>query len=452
MGVALLACTAVMGVWVGSVWLPMLVGVAAAVWLRSHVVLILAILVSLVAVELGQRAWREVQPRALGPYSGWAEVVGPSRTAGAGVRVTLEIEGERFDAWVYGRLRRTLGAREAGEHVWVQGVRRPHGEHPRRSQVRHVVGRFDVEVAADWLPGAPVHRAANRVRDSLRRAAEVSMPGADAALFTGLVIGDDSRQPAQMIHDFRRSGLSHLTAVSGQNVALVLAAAGPILRRLRPWPRWGASLALIAWFMVLTRFEPSILRAGVMGMLAVTAFVLGRRDRPVRLLAWAVLALVLADPLLVWSVSFWLSAGATAGVCLVPPWLSPRLPGPTWLRLPLAVTIGAQVGVALPALLVFGRLPLVSLVANLLAVPAAGFVMLYGLPAGLVAAGLPPLLASLVMLPAALATRWVAVVAALAARAEPSGAWAVVGWAAVFCAIVRRAWLSTSSPAPTTRS
>lgn len=424
----------------------------AALALRSRVVLVVGLVVAVGATELGERAWQQVQPRTLGPYVGWAEVVGPTRTAGAGVRVTLEIEGERFDAWMYGRLRRTLGLREAGEHVWVEGVRRPHGAHPRRAQVRHVVGRFDVELAADWLPGAPVNRAANRVRDSLRRAAEGSMPDAEAALFTGLVIGDDTRQPPQMVDDFRRSGLSHLTAVSGQNVALVLAAAAPLLRRLRPWPRWAASLALIAWFMVLTRFEPSILRAGVMGMLAVTAFVLGRRDRPVRLLAWAVLALVLVDPLLVWSVGFWLSVGATAGVCVVPPWLSPRLPGPAWLRLPLAITIGAQVGVALPALLVFGRLPLVSLLANLLAVPAAGFVMLYGLPAGLVAAALPPVLGSLLMLPAALATRWVAVVAALAARLEPSGGWAVVGWVAVVCAIVRRAWLSTSSPAPTTRS
>ena len=81
-----------------------------------------------------------------------------------------------------------------------------------------------------------------------------------------------------MVDAFRASGLSHLTAVSGENVAFVLAAASPLLRRLRPWWRWAATLGLIGWFMTLTRFEPSVLRAGVMAMLASSAFVLGRQQ------------------------------------------------------------------------------------------------------------------------------------------------------------------------------
>ena len=67
-----------------------------------------------------------------------------------------------------------------------------------------------------------------------------------------------------MVEQFRASGLSHLTAVSGQNVAFLLAAAAPLLRRLRPWTRWTATVALIGWFMSVTRFEPSVLRAGAM--------------------------------------------------------------------------------------------------------------------------------------------------------------------------------------------
>ena len=94
--------------------------------------------------------------------------------------------------------------------------------------------------------------------------------------------------------------------------------------------------------------------------------------------------------MLVWSVGFWLSTGATAGVCVLAPPLAERLPGPAWVRVPLSVTLGAQVGVALPSWLVFHRLPVMSLPANLLAVPVAGFVMLFGIPAGLSAAALPP--------------------------------------------------------------
>ena len=210
-----------------------------------------------------------------------------------------------------------------------------------------------------------------------------------ASLVRGLVIGDDSAQPPEMIARFRASGLSHLTAVSGQNVALTVACAGPLLRRWRPLGRWVATVGLIGWFVVVTRAEPSVLRAGAMAALGATAFALGRPRAPARLLPAAVIGLVLLDPLLVWSVGFWLSSGATAGVVVIGPWLAARLWRLGPLALPIGITLGAQLGVALPSLLVFGRLSLVGTVANLLAVPVAGFVMFVGLPACLVAAVAP---------------------------------------------------------------
>jgi competence protein ComEC len=314
--------------------------------------------------------------------------------------------------------------------VWVHGER--HGldaERARRVAWQHVVGEFRLEWAADVHPGGPVARASNRVRSAIERSAAV-LPHPDGALFRGLVIGDDRDQPREMIDRFRASGLSHLTAVSGQNVAFVLAACGPLLVRLRPWPRWVVTVAVIAWFVALTRFEPSIVRAGVMAALSATAFVAGRERAPIRTLALAVTGLVLVDPLLVWSIGFWLSVGATAGVCTVGPWLAARFRGLGVLAMPLGITLGAQVGVILPSVMVFGRLPLVSIPANLLAVPVAGFVMLYGLPAGLLG-GWVPSLAPVLMFPARLGTRWVDTVALLGVRVEPDPPWVWVGWAVV---------------------
>ena len=233
-------------------------------------------------------------------------------------------------------------------------------------------------------PGRPLDRASNRVRSAIERGA-ATLPSDDGALFRGLVVGDDRDQPPEMIGRFRASGLSHLTAVSGQNVSFVLAAAGPLLVRLRPWWRWAVTLALIAWFVSLTRFEPSIVRAGVMAGMSATGFVMGRERSPLRLVAWAVIGLALIDPLIAWSIGFWLSVGATAGVVTVGPWLGSRLGSLGPLAMPVGVTLGAQAGVVVPLVWVFGSLPLVSVPANLLAVPVAGFVMLYGLPAGLFA-------------------------------------------------------------------
>lgn len=310
----------------------------------------------------------------------------------------------------------------------VSGERRALGaERAHRVAWQHVVGQFELHWASDVDAGGPVARASNRVRATIERGAG-ALEHPYGALYRGLVIGDDRDQPSDMVDRFRASGLSHLTAVSGQNVAFLLAACGPMLVRMRPFSRWALTIAVIAWFVALTRFEPSIMRAGVMAGLSATAYATGRERSPLRILALAVIGLVLVDPLLAWSIGFWLSVGATAGVCTVGPWLANRLVVLGPLALPLGITLGAQVGVALPSALVFGRLPLVSVVANLLAVPVAGFVMLYGLPAGLIAGSMPAV-APIAMLPARVGTRWVDTVASVGARLEPGPPWSWLGWA-----------------------
>lgn len=439
--VVAIALAAVVGVWTQSIaWVAVVAAAASLRVDRRGAGVVACMLAGIAGGWRSQVSWEAAAPRLLGGYSGWVTITGDPAPVGRSMRVTLEVDGQRFDAWVYGSPRRRLVDRQAGEMVYVEGERRALTSNARRAQVRHVVGQFDINVVGDWRDGLPLNRASSRIRTALRQSAESAMDADNAALFAGLVIGDDARQPAEMVSAFRSSGLSHLTAVSGQNVAFVLAAASPLLRRLRPWWRWAATLGLIGWFMALTRFEPSVLRAGLMAMLATSSFVLGRQQSVVRLLALAVLILVLVDPMLVWSVGFWLSTGATAGVCVVAPPLAERLPGPLWLRLPLSVTLGAQLGVVLPSWLVFHRLPLVSLPANLFAVPVAGFVMLYGIPAGLLSAVVPPL-APLMMAPCVAGTRWVATVAYLAAGVEPSPGWAALGWLTVVacvCAFVIR--------------
>src|SRR5690606_27022351 len=104
------------------------------------------------------------------------------------------------------------------------------------------------------------------------------------------------------------------------------------------------------------------------------------------------------------------------------------------MAMPVGVTLGAQLGVVVPAVLVFGRLPLVSVPANLLAVPVAGFVMLYGLPAGLVAGFVPPV-APVVMFPCRVGVRWVDTVAVLGERLEPSGSGVWIGWVLLVVAV-----------------
>jgi len=416
---------------IGSPVVAVPLGVAFGLFTGS---LRVAIVVAVLAVGGSVRSeheWAGLTPDVLGPYAGWVRLVDDPQPYPSSTRLIVEIEGERFETWSRGRAQQQrVRSWRGGEWVTMSGERRRlDAERAGRVAWQHVVGEFRLDWASDVHRGGPVARASNRVRSTIERAA-TALPEPDGALYRGLVIGDDRDQPRDMIERFRRSGLSHLTAVSGQNVAFLLAACGPLLSRMRPLPRVVSTVALIAWFVALTRFEPSILRAGVMAGLSATAFATGRERSPVRILALAVIALLLVDPLLAWSIGFWLSVGATAGVCTVGPWLGERLSlfGP--LALPLGITLGAQAGVALPSVLVFGRLPLVSVPANLLAVPVAGFVMLYGLPAGLVA-GAVPTVAPLAMFPARIGTRWVDTVAVLGARLEPDPPWTWFGWGVV---------------------
>jgi competence protein ComEC len=420
-------------------------GVAAARDPLASVRRALPMVVAAVAVVGVATSWRAASaaaglaPDRLGAYEGWVRLVDdPQRLDGA-TRVIVEIDGERFETWIRGRARRIRAdGWRGGELVEMSGRRVALAdERAERVAWQHVVGRFDLEWAGDVVVGSGVDRASNRIRGLVEHAG-ATLPGHDGALFRGLVIGDDRDQPIAMIDRFRRSGLSHLTAVSGQNVSFVIAAVGPVLVRLRTWPRWAATVLLVAWFVSLTRFEPSILRAGTMAAWSATAHALGRPRPPTRTLSTAVLLLVLVDPLLVRSVGFWLSVGATGGVTTIGPWLAARLGPLGRLATPVGITLGAQVGVLVPALVVFGRLPLVSVPANLLAVPVAGFVMFYGLPAGLVAglsADVAPVVATIVMLPCRVGVRWVDTVATVAAGLEPSGAAVWWGWALIVAAV-----------------
>jgi competence protein ComEC len=377
---------------------------------------------------VGERSWSAVDSVATGPVDTRAVVMADPVERGGSVEIVLEVEGERFTVWARGSPARRLRPAAMGDTVRIIGERTRPDDLPNWLRSRHVVGRLDVERVGSVRPGAPAFRAANRVRDQLEHGGR-TLPEADRALFTGLVYGDDRAVSSDTVDAFRAAGLSHLTAVSGQNVAYLLAAASPLLRRLPPWGRWSMTVALIAWFALLTRFEPSVLRASVMAGVAATAFVTGRERSGIGILSVALTGLVLIDPMLVWSVGLWLSAAATAGLALLASPIERVLPGPRWLARLGAAAIAAQAGVLPVSGAVFGIPSIISLPANVLAVPVAGLVMLIGFPLALVASVLPDSLAAVVQLPCLIGVRWVAGLAHLGADLAPSAAVSAVMWA-----------------------
>jgi competence protein ComEC len=292
--------------------------------------------------------------------------------------------------------------------------------------VRHVVGRFDV-IDVRSLTGSeqrtpPLVRAANRVRRLLRTGAE-HLSDDRASLFTGLVYGDDSAQPPEMTARFRESGLAHLTAVSGQNVVFVLTMAGPLLSRMRRPTRVGVTVTILAWFAILTRLEPSVVRAVTMAGISAVMVAAGRPVSSWLALCTTVVVVSLVDPFLIWSIGWWLSVSGCVGLIVLTPAITRSLQRwPQWARSWMAPTIAAQTGVLGVVVVIFGWPSALAVPCNLLATPVAGLVMLMGMPLALVSGVLPRSVGSILMWPIGIAVGWVDQVALVGSRLDPPGA------------------------------
>ena len=319
-----------------------------------------------------------------------------------------------------------------------------------RLAARHVSARLTVADCRPAGDGPAWIRVANHLRRTLARGA-TALPEDRRGLWAGLVVGDDRDQPADLEADFSAAGLTHLLAVSGQNVAFALAAAGPLLRRLGLRGRLVAAVGVLILFGTAVRWEPSVLRATAMAALALLAGALGVETSALRLVALAAAGLVLVDPMLVHRLGFRLSVAAVVGLALWARPLAARLPGPPLLRDTLAATLAAQAATA-PLLLTLGGLPPASIPANALAVPAAGPIMVWGLTGGLAAGLVGGRPAELLHLPSRVLLDWLVTVADAAARlplapvgAAPVAAAAVLVWLAVRSAEGRRLGLACAA-------
>ncbi len=271
--------------------------------------------------------------------------------------------------------------------------------------------------------GAPsrLQRLAGRLRSGLRTACS-GLPAKERGLLPGLVIGDTTGLDPAVAADFRTTGLTHLVAVSGTNCAVVCGAVLLLARRFRAGPRAAAVLAAAALigFVVLARPSPSVLRAAVMGALALLALAIGRVGAALPGLCATVLVLVLLDPALAGSAGFALSVLATAGLLvLAPPWRDAlqRRGLPRAVAAALSVPAAAQVACAPVLAALGGQVGLVAVPANLLAVPAVAPATLLGIGATVLSGVWPQAAAGLARI-AGVPTAWLVAVAEHGARVD----------------------------------
>lgn len=226
-----------------------------------------------------------------------------------------------------------------------------------------------ISEASEWA------RLLAHIRQGLRVA---SGTGDAGALIPGMVIGDTSKQSEEFKNEMRRSGLTHLVAVSGANFAIVSAfvlwGMQFIFRRTNY--RLFATAVALAAFIALVRPSPSVLRAAAMAAVLLAAHASRRGRDSLPALGFAIAAVVLLDPFQARDPGFALSVLATAGLLLLAPRIKPTI---------LAAPIAAMVFCSPIIIALSGYISPMSVLANVLAAPAVTPITIVGFIAALIA-------------------------------------------------------------------
>ncbi len=258
------------------------------------------------------------------------------------------------------------------------------------------------------------------------------------SLVAGLAIGDESALPSELKDQMRLSGLAHLTAVSGGNVAIVLAMVLLIsmLAGIKLFGRVVLSLGALGFYVILVQPQPSVVRAATMGAIVVIAFLVGGRTAGPSILSTAIIMLLIFDPSLGISWGFALSVCATGGLVILTPILMEYAQRtlilartPPVILAAAMLTIAAQIS-TLPVLIAMGTpIGLGSVPANILAMPMVPFITIGGLLSSLTSLVSPELAHGL-----ALVSSWPAMwIASLAAFFS---AWPALSGVGVLLALI----------------
>ncbi len=392
-------------------WLVLSLGPIAAAFLQPRR---RRLYLSLAFVFLGAARYRAGQPRFgpadLATYNGrgWGEFQGtvvdePDPRAGS-TRLTVEmvsvhlegdtprpvsgralLEAPRYPALHYGDRLRFSGRLQTPREGFYQ-------DYLARQQIYSIVRRPQIEV----LPGrggSLLKRTLFGLKAEAQARLRQILPDPEVSLLSGVLLGNEQGIPGTLMEDFNATGATHVIAISGFNISIIVALLLTWLGRVIPRRRAGiVTIAVIAAYTVFVGADAAVVRAAVMGSLLTVGSLLGRQTfGPASLMA-AAIAMTCAQPLLLWDVGFQLSCVATLGLMLyVEPlqkaalWalekrLSPAAAG-RLVRLlndSLLVTTAAQI-TTLPLIAYqFGRVSPVSLLTNLLILPVQPALMIVG--------------------------------------------------------------------------
>lgn len=241
------------------------------------------------------------------------------------------------------------------------------------------------------------------LRDAFSRSIKHAIVEPSASLGIGFVVGQKTSLPAQLDEQLRIVGLTHLVVASGYNLTILVRFAKRLFEKRSKYMVAFMSAILIVGFIAISGASPSMVRAGIVAGLSVLAWYYGRRFHPLLLILYVAALTAMIRPTYLWSdVGWWLSFLAFFGVLIISPLVIRAIMRdhevPALVQI-VFETVAAQIMTLPLILMVFGNLPVLALIANVLSAPLIPLAMLLTFIAG-VGTMLAPALGAIIALPA----------------------------------------------------
>ena len=255
-----------------------------------------------------------------------------------------------------------------------------------RYHVYSLMNRARVKVL-DTGQGSSILAGIFRVKAGFEAVLNRIFPEPHASFTAGLLVGSRRGIPESLMEKFNTTGLTHIIAISGYNITIVIVFMTGMLRNFSRRVKVPVASLAIVTFTILVGASAAVVRAAIMGVLGLIAIWAGRKSQiTLTILAAAFLMTAWNPKILVYDVGFQLSLAATLGLVYISPYFErfgDRVPDALAIKEGILMTLSAQV-TSLPIILLnFGRLSLVSPIANAVVVGLIPLAMLFGFAAGL---------------------------------------------------------------------
>ena len=334
---------------------------------------------------MGYYSWFELKHQPKLPYGNKVEIAGTivARPQDDGVKQKVVFEPDR-DSDLAGRLLLRIPSfptYEYGDRLEIRGtVDKPqnfdgfdYGGYLKRQLVFGIVQNPETKLwGKDCSFDRLVLRLLYRFSSSFERAINRSISEPQASLASGILLGVKRDIPADLMDDLSKTGLTHIIALSGYNVTIIIImfSALAALWLGRRWTFWVGSLLVII-FVLMTGASSSVIRAAIFSLMILFGKTIGRQGDQTNLMLLAAVIMVLFNPFILhWDTGFQLSFLAFAGLIYLSPIIKKRFEKsrikflPEGIKMPLSETLSAQIFVAPILIWQFGRLSFIAPIAN----------------------------------------------------------------------------------------